>query len=57
MDKQVLSLPEALEFLGISRSLLFKLMKDREIRFVKVRKRLLFRKVDLDAFLAARVVK
>ena len=57
MEREILSVPEALEFLGISRSLLFRLMRERAIPFVKIRKRVVFIKADLLSWLKSQSVK
>jgi len=48
---------EAAEYTRISRATIDRLMKAGKVRFVKVGKKVVFRRLDLDRFMAARVVK
>ena len=57
MSKELMSLAELLEYLKISRTTLHKLMKSRQIPFIKLNRRVLFRKQDIDRFLESKLVK
>jgi excisionase family DNA binding protein len=57
MDPELFTFKETLEFLRISRSKLDRMIKNREVPFVKLGKRILFRKVDLDRLVESRLVK
>ena len=48
---------DILEYLQISRATLAKLMKSRQIPYIKLNRRVLFRKQDVDKFLESRLVK
>jgi len=48
---------ELIEYLRISRGTVDKLMKRRELPFVKLDKRVLFRKADVDRWLESKTVK
>lgn len=56
MEKELLSFDEARELLGFSRSFLFKLMRENEVRYAKIRKRIVFRRSDIDAFIESKMV-
>lgn len=49
-DSSLLTLKEAMDYLKLSRSTLYKLMGDGEIKGVKIGKLWRFRKSDLEAF-------
>ena len=54
MDKDVLTLNEASEYLGVSRSYLYKLTSGRAIKHYKpTGKKIYFKKEDLDDFLTS----
>jgi excisionase family DNA binding protein len=57
MDKQLLTIAELMEYLSISRTTVFKLMKDKRIKYAKVGRRVLFRKSDIDEFIQKCMVK
>jgi excisionase family DNA binding protein len=48
---------EAAEYVRLSRATIDRLRQSGDLRYVKVGGRIVFRKRDLDAFMAARVVK
>lgn len=56
-EREVLTKAEAVEYTRLSRATLDRLMKSRELRHMKVGKKVLFRKCDIDAFLKKRLVK
>jgi excisionase family DNA binding protein len=56
-EREILSFADVLEYLGIGRGLLFKLMAEGDLPFAKLGRRTLFRKSDVDAFLEKRLVK
>ncbi len=55
-DKEYFTKLEAAEYTRLSRATVDRLMKAGTLRFVKVGKRVVFRKKDLDSFMAVRVV-
>jgi len=55
--KEILSFADVLDYLGISRSLLFKLMSEGELPFAKLGRRTIFRRSDVDAFVEKKIVK
>jgi excisionase family DNA binding protein len=57
MEKQLLTIAELQEYLSVSRTTVFKLMKDRRIKYAKVGRRVLFRKSDIDEFIQKSIVK
>ncbi len=56
-NKDVLDRAEAMEYLRISRGTLDKLQKSHALPFVKIGKKVLFRKRDIDSFLEKHLVK
>jgi len=54
---ELLTVNEALEYLKISRGSLYKLMKQRAFPYIKLEKRVLFRKKDIDRFLESKLVR
>jgi excisionase family DNA binding protein len=48
---------ELMAYLRVSRGTVDKLMKSHELPFIKLEKKVLFRKKDVDAFLEKRLVK
>lgn len=56
-NDELLTINEALEYLKISRGSLYKLMKQKAFPYIKLEKRVLFRKNDIDKFLNSRTVK
>jgi len=57
METDLLSQADLLEYLHISRTTLFKLIKKNEIPHMKLGRKLLFRKKDIDAWLESKRVK
>jgi len=56
-NNELLTINEALEYLKISRGSLYKLMKQKAFPYIKLEKRVLFRKSDIDKFLESKTVK
>ena len=56
-NDELLTINEALEYLKISRGSLYKLMKQKAFPYIKLEKRVLFRKSDIDKFLESKTVK
>jgi excisionase family DNA binding protein len=48
---------ELMEYLKISRGTLYKLMKKRAFPYIKLERKILFKKSEIDAFLEKHVVK
>lgn len=46
-----------MEYLRISRGMLDRIMKRRDLPFIKLGKKVLFRKQDIDRFLESKLVK
>ena len=57
MDKQLLTIAELMEYLSISRTTVFKLMKAKRLKYAKVGRRVLFRKSDIDEFIQKSIVE
>ena len=57
MEKDFFTKKELQEYLRISHGMVDKLMKRREIPFLKIGKKVLFRKADIDAWLESKRVK
>jgi excisionase family DNA binding protein len=57
MEKQLLTIADLQEYLSISRTTVFKLMKAKRIRYARVGRRVLFRKSDIDDFIQKSIVK
>ncbi len=53
----LLTRQEAMDYLRISKRTLDNLMRKRDIPFIKIGKKVLFRKADIDAWLESKVVK
>ena len=53
----IMTKDEVLEYLKISMNILDRLMKSKELPYVKLERRVLFRKKDIDEFLERRLVK
>ena len=51
-DKKYLNIKETYLLLNISRSSLWRLMKNREISYIKIKNKTLFRKEDIDVFIS-----
>jgi excisionase family DNA binding protein len=54
---ELLTRNEVLEYLKISKGTLSKLMKQKAFPYIKLEKRVLFRKKDIDEFLESKLVK
>jgi len=57
MEKNFLTKKELQEYLRISHGMVDKLMKGREIPFLKIGKKVLFKKCDIDAWLESKRIK
>lgn len=56
MERSVLTLEEACEYLHLSKSTVYKLTMNRKIKHSKPGKRLYFKKCDLDAYLTSNTI-
>jgi excisionase family DNA binding protein len=56
MERELLTRAELMEYLRISRGTLDKLMRRHEIPFIKLGKKVLFRKREIDAWLESKKV-
>lgn len=56
-EDAVMTKAEAIEYMRISVATIDRLMKSRTLPFIKVGKKVLFRKSDIDKFLERRLVK
>jgi excisionase family DNA binding protein len=57
MEKQLLTIAGLQEYLSISRTTVFNLMKAKRIKYARVGRRVLFRKSDIDDFIQKSIVK
>ena len=57
VEKDLLDRAEVMNYLRISRGTLDKLQRTRDLPFVKIGKKVLFRKRDIDRFLEKHLVK
>jgi excisionase family DNA binding protein len=57
MEEELLTKEEVQKYLKISQSTLNLMMKRKEIPYVKLQRRVLFRKKDIDKFLESKLVK
>jgi excisionase family DNA binding protein len=57
METEFLTKKELEKFLRISHGMVDKLMKTRQISFIKIGKKVLFRKADVEAWLETKRVK
>ena len=57
MDTELLTIHQVLERLHISRTTLYRHVKARELPHVKLGKRVLFRKADVEKFITSNLVK
>lgn len=55
--EELMSRADVMEYLKISHQTLHKLMKRRSFPFIKLDRRVLFRKQDIDAFLESKTVR
>ncbi|MGF9964260.1 helix-turn-helix domain-containing protein [Bacillus rhizoplanae] len=51
MNRQTLNVQEIANYIGVSRDLIYKMVRMNEIPFIRVGKRLLFRKESIDKWL------
>ena len=56
-ERDLLTRKEAMEYLRISRGTLDRMMRRRDLPFIKMGKKVLFRKADIDRFLESKIVK
>lgn len=56
-NKELMTRAEVLEYLRISNMTLHRLMKDHKFPYIKLGKRVLFRREDIDKYLEAHMVK
>jgi len=56
-DDRLLSKKQAAEYLNISIGTLEKLMREKELPYIKLERKVLFRKSDIDKFLEDRTIK
>ncbi len=57
MDKEILTKKELMEYVRISRGTADKLMKSRELPYMKIGKKVLFKRADVDRWLESKRVK
>jgi excisionase family DNA binding protein len=57
MEKELMTRTEAMRFLRISKRTLYLLMKTRDIPFFKLKRKVLFRRSELEAWLESKRVK
>jgi len=57
MDREILTKTELMEYLRISRGTVDNWMKKQGMPFIKVDKKVLFRKSDVDSWLESKIVK
>lgn len=57
MEKELLSQADLLEYLQIGRTTLFKLLKNNEIPHIRLGRKILYRKADIDAWLETKRIK
>jgi excisionase family DNA binding protein len=58
MEKdELLSREELMEYLKISKGTLYKLMKRKAFPYIKLERKVLFRKEDIDKFLESKIIK
>ena len=56
-DREFYTKPELMELLRISKGTLDKIMRKREIPYIKLERKVLFKKADIDAWLETKRVK
>ena len=54
---ELLTRNEVMDYLKISHGTLHKLMKQKELPYIKLEKKVLFRKSDIDKFLNSKTIK
>jgi excisionase family DNA binding protein len=57
MDKDILTKKELMEYVRISRGTVDKLMRSRELPYMKIGKKVLFKRTDIDRWLESKRVK
>jgi len=57
LERDLFTRKEIMEYLRISRGTLDRMMKRRDLPFIKLGKKVLFRKQDIDRFLESKLVK
>ena len=57
MDIELLTIPQVLDLLHISRQTLYRHLKAGKLPHVKLGRRVLFRKADVENFIASKIVK
>ena len=57
MEEKLMTREEVMEYLRISRSSLYWLMKKKAFPYIRLERKLLFKKSDVDAFLEKHLVK
>ena len=55
--EELLSRDELMDYLKISKGTLYKLMKQKAFPYIKLERKVLFRKKDIDEFLESKLVK
>ena len=55
--KELLSVPELAEFLGISVASIYRMIERRSIRFIRLARHIRFRRSDVESYLEERVVE
>ena len=56
-DKELFSVQELADFLGVSKASVYRMIERRCIRFYKLARHLRFRRSDVEAYLATRLVE
>ena len=56
-EDEILTKEEVLKFLKVSKTVLEKLMRNKELPYIKLDRRVLFRKKDIDKFLESKLIK
>ena len=56
-DREYFTKAEAAEYTRLSRATIDRMRKSGQLRYIKVGKKVVFRRSDIDKFMAARVVK
>jgi len=57
LKEELLTRAQVMEYLKISRTTLQKLMKQKAFPYIKLERKVLFRKKDIDKFLESKLVK
>jgi excisionase family DNA binding protein len=56
-DKELLTIRDLMAYLSVGRSTIYNILKTGELPYIKLGKRVLFRKKDVDKFLESKLVK